>query len=81
METESQKDLKNQEKKQASNTARSAARYTGIGFQMIAIILIAVWGGRKLDELFLLDTPIFTVVLSLFGVFAAIYTAVKDFLK
>jgi hypothetical protein len=48
---------------------------------MIAIILIAVWGGRKLDELFLLDTPIFTVVLSLFGVFAAIYTAVKDFLK
>jgi F0F1-type ATP synthase assembly protein I len=57
------------------------AKYTGLGIQMIVIILIATWGGTKLDKLFLLETPVFTIILSLLGVFAAIYTAVKDFIK
>jgi len=48
---------------------------------MIGIILVTVWGGKKLDELTGLETPVFTIVLSLLGVFAAIYTAVKDFIK
>jgi F0F1-type ATP synthase assembly protein I len=57
------------------------AKYSGIAFQMIAIILVSVWGGIKLDKLTGWHTPVFTIVLSLFGVFAAIYTAVKDFIK
>lgn len=57
------------------------ARYTGIAFQMIVIILITTWGGIKLDKLFHPKTPVFTIVLSLLGVFAAIYTAIKDFIK
>jgi ATP synthase protein I len=57
------------------------ARYTGLGVQMIVIILVTVWGGMKLDKLFGLQTPVFTVILSLFGVLTAIYTAVKDFIK
>jgi len=48
---------------------------------MIVIILVTVWGGNKLDKLFGLGTPVFTIILSLLGVFAAIYTAVKDFIK
>jgi len=48
---------------------------------MIVIILITVWGGIKLDKLFALDTPVFTIILSLLGVFAAIYTAIKDFIR
>ncbi|HCI55240.1 MAG TPA: AtpZ/AtpI family protein [Bacteroidales bacterium] len=56
-------------------------KYSGLAFQMLAIILISVWGGTKLDKLFLLETPIFTIILSLLGVAAAIYTAVKDFIK
>lgn len=48
---------------------------------MIVIILVTTWGGIKLDKLFVLDTPVFTIILSLLGVFAAIYTAVKDFIK
>ncbi|NMC39774.1 MAG: AtpZ/AtpI family protein [Bacteroidales bacterium] len=47
---------------------------------MIAIILVTVWGGTKLDKLFLLETPVFTIILSLFGVAAAIYVAVRDFI-
>ena len=57
------------------------ARYSGMAFQMIGIILVTVWGGVKLDKLTGWHTPVFTIVLSLLGVFAAIYTAVKDFIK
>jgi F0F1-type ATP synthase assembly protein I len=57
------------------------ARYTGIAFQMIAIILVTTWGGIKLDKLTGNHKPVFTIILSLLGVFAAIYTAVKDFIK
>jgi F0F1-type ATP synthase assembly protein I len=48
---------------------------------MAVIILITTWGGIKLDKLFAFDTPVFTIVLSLLGVFAAIYFAIKDFIK
>jgi F0F1-type ATP synthase assembly protein I len=60
---------------------RDFARYSGIAFQMTGIILVTVWGGVKLDKLTGWHTPVFTIVLSLLGVFAAIYTAVKDFIK
>jgi hypothetical protein len=48
---------------------------------MAVIIVITVWGGKKLDNLLLLKTPVFTIILSLLGVFAAIYAAIKDFIR
>ncbi|HOU00992.1 MAG TPA: AtpZ/AtpI family protein [Bacteroidales bacterium] len=59
----------------------SYAKYSGIAFQMIAIIVITAWGGIKLDELAGNRNPVFTIILSLLGVFAAIYFAIKDFIK
>jgi F0F1-type ATP synthase assembly protein I len=56
-------------------------RYSGLAFQMIIIILVMTWGGIKLDKLLGFSTPVFTIILSLFGVFAGIYVAVKDFIK
>jgi F0F1-type ATP synthase assembly protein I len=56
-------------------------KYSGMAFQMIAIILVTTWGGVQLDKLAKFHTPVFTIVLSLLGVFAAIYTALKDFIK
>jgi F0F1-type ATP synthase assembly protein I len=50
-------------------------------FQMIGIILVATWGGIKLDKLTGWETPVFTIVLSLLGVFAAIYFSIKDLIK
>jgi len=56
------------------------ARYSGMAFEMVAIILAGVFGGTKLDEL--ADTkPLFTVVLSLISVTAAIYIVIRDLLK
>jgi F0F1-type ATP synthase assembly protein I len=76
-----QKEPKNQEKEPKNNGLGNYAKYSGIGVQMVIIILITVWGGIKLDKLFLLETPVFTIILSLLGVAAAVYTAIKDFIR
>ena len=59
----------------------SYARYSSIAFQMIAIILIGVFGGMKLDEWLKLQFPVFTVVLSFLSVVLAIYYVTKDLIK
>jgi F0F1-type ATP synthase assembly protein I len=79
--TQKKKNLKKPEKDKENNGLKDFARYSGLGVQMVVIILITVWGGIKLDKLFLFKTPVFTIILSLLGVFAAIYFAVKDFIK
>jgi len=58
------------------------AKYSAMGFQMAAIIIIGIYGGIKLDAfLGFKKFPVFTLVLSLVSVFAAIYFSIKDFLK
>jgi F0F1-type ATP synthase assembly protein I len=79
---EDQKPIK--EKKQKSPKSKGIqefAKYSNIAFQMIAIILVATWGGIKLDNLTGFEKPVFTIILSLIGVFAAIYIVVRDFIK
>jgi F0F1-type ATP synthase assembly protein I len=68
-------------KKPANKGVRDFARYSGMAFQMIGIILVTTWGGVKLDKLTGWGTPVFTIVLSLLGVFAAIYFSIKDLIK
>ncbi len=81
MMEEAQPQKKKNLKKLSNKGVNDFARYSGIAFQMIGIILVTTWGGTKLDKLTGWETPVFTIVLSLLGVFAAIYTAVKDFIK
>lgn len=71
----------NQEKKPKSPTNNSYLKYSGMAIQMAVIITLGVFGGKKLDQFFNLNQPVFTLVLSLFAVFAAIYISIKDFLK
>ncbi len=56
-------------------------KYSSLAIQMVVLIIIFVWGGRKLDLLLSLKFPVFTLILSLVGVFLAIYFAIKDFIK
>lgn len=69
------------EKNKPDSSMRTYARYSGMAVQMAVIILISVWGGVKLDELTGTEKPVFTAILSLVGVSAAIYTSIKDLLK
>lgn len=80
--TEQQQPLKKKNLKSQENKGlNDFGKYSGMAFQMIAIILVTTWGGIKLDKLTKFNTPVFTIVLSLLGVFAAIYTVLKDFIK
>ncbi len=80
MEEQESSEKKNP-KKLPNKGLQEYGRYSGIAFQMVGIILITVWGGVKLDKLTGWHTPVFTIVLSLLGVCAAIYTAIKEFIK
>jgi F0F1-type ATP synthase assembly protein I len=79
MEEKQQK--KKYQKNRQNKNLNDFARYSGIAFQMIAIILITTWGGIKLDKIAETEKPVFTIILSLLGVFAAIYTVIKDFIN
>ncbi len=56
------------------------ARYSGIAFQMIFIILAGVFGGLKLDQ-WLGTKPVFIIILTLIAVFLSIYFVTKDLIK
>jgi hypothetical protein len=51
-----------------------------MAFQMLVIIFAGVAGGVLVDKWFHLKFPIFTIILSLFGVFIALYSTFKDFI-
>jgi F0F1-type ATP synthase assembly protein I len=58
------------------------AKYSSLGFQMLVIILLGVFGGMKLDEsVGSIDFPLFTLVFTVLAVFLAIYFAIKDFIR
>lgn len=64
--------------KKSKSQLNSYARFSGIGFQMIAIIGLGVYGGIKLDERYPNDYQGFTAFLSLAGVAIALYTVIKQ---
>lgn len=59
----------------------SYARYSGLAFQMFAIIGLGIYGGVQLDKWAKIGFPVFTVLFSIISVGAAIYTAVKDLIR
>ena len=58
----------------------SYVRYSGMGFQMVAIILLFYWAGSKLDERSGTEKPVYTAILTVLGVFAGLYIAIKPFI-
>jgi F0F1-type ATP synthase assembly protein I len=81
MEKPQQSRKKRNPRKPRNKGFQDFAKYSGMAFQMFAIIFITTWGGIKLDKITGHETPVFTIILSLLGVFAAIYTVIKDFLR
>lgn len=69
-----------QKKKQKK--INDVAKYTGIAFQMVVIILLGVFGGIKLDEKVTgIEFPLFTIIFSLLAIGLALYYTIKDLLK
>ncbi len=74
---------KNQNSKTKNKKApRDFVKYSALGFQMIAIVVIGVVGGMKLDKwITRINFPLFTMIFSIFAVILATYYAIKDFIK
>ncbi|SHI33764.1 Putative F0F1-ATPase subunit Ca2+/Mg2+ transporter [Hymenobacter daecheongensis DSM 21074] len=60
-----------------SDRLRSFAKYSGLGFQMLAIIGLCTWGGLKLDAYFQNKNPWYTIGLMVFGLLAATYQIIR----
>ena len=71
----------NSPKKKLPDDSRAYMKYATMGTQMLVIIGLGVFGGYSLDKWLGWKVPVFTLVLSLLSVAAAIYLSVKDFLK
>ena len=56
-------------------------RFTGIAFQLGATIYLAAYVGKWLDDKFLMQKKIFTLVLILIGLIASIWSIVKQLSK
>ena len=56
-------------------------KYGAMSFQMAAIVLLFTLGGMKIDQYFGTKFPVFTLVLLLISIFAALYLTLKDFIK
>ena len=52
-----------------------------MAFEMVIIIAGGTFGGRYLDNKFETNTPYFTIFLSLFAVFVALYLVLRDALS
>jgi len=65
---------------QKKRQLNSYARYSGMGLQMLVIIMIGVFGGYKLDE-WLKTGPLLIIIFSLLSVIISIYSVTRNFLR
>ena len=56
-------------------------KYSGMAFQMGAIILIGTYFGRYLDQQFEIQRPYLTTLFALVSIFAALYISLKDIIQ
>lgn len=70
--------MQDETRKKPKKSLNDYARYSSMGFKMIAIILLGLWGGRKLDAYVKPRVPVFTIGLTLGALGAALYTLFKE---
>jgi F0F1-type ATP synthase assembly protein I len=57
------------------------SKYSSLFFQMMAIVAVGVLGGIELDKVLNTKSRIFTIILTIFTSFLAIYYLFKTLLK
>ena len=72
---------KNEEDENDRNPLNAYAKYSGLGFQMIAIIGVFAFAGYKIDAAANHQVKWVTAVLSLTGVFISLYIVIVSLKK
>jgi len=57
------------------------AKYSGLAFEMLGIIVLGVFAGKKIDESRNADFPLWTIILSLLAIFLSLFLVINDVLK
>jgi F0F1-type ATP synthase assembly protein I len=73
--------MENPKDENSGKKLSSAAKYSAIGFQMIATIGLFTFIGYKIDEHRNSQTNIITAIFALFGVGIALYQAIRQATK
>ncbi len=73
-----QEEHKDKKDRRTADRMRAYAKYSGMAFQMGAIILVGTLAGQWLDDYFGLERPLLTVLMALISIFAALYLVLKD---
>ncbi|HSI91306.1 MAG TPA: AtpZ/AtpI family protein [Adhaeribacter sp.] len=68
---------KDKDREEVKKSTNAFLRYSGMAFQMIAVLLVAAYSGQWLDEHYNNKQPWFTLVLLLIGVTASMYLIIK----
>ena len=64
--------------KKITNPLRQYARYSGIAFQMMAVMAFSAWLGLKTDELLNLQFPLFTLLFIISALGLILYKIVRS---
>jgi hypothetical protein len=78
---QNKEEIKKSKKQPNSNKSNSMLRYSGMGLQMGAIMLLGAFGGMQIDKHFGIKNNIFTATLTVLAVFIAVYLTIKDLIK
>ncbi len=68
--------MKKNKSKKPESGINSFVRYSSLGFEMLGIVAILIFLGIKIDGWLNLN-HVFTIILSVFSVFAALYYAIR----
>lgn len=79
MSSQNQNSTKNPKKNKTN--LNNIAKYSGIGFQFIAVVGAGFYGGYQLDKYLSNPKPVFAAIFAFIGVVLGIYLALKDFIK
>lgn len=68
-------------KKKAVDSANAYLKYSGMAMQLLVLLLLAAWGGQKLDSYFELSQPFITIAFLLGALGAFLFRLVRDVSK
>jgi tetrahydromethanopterin S-methyltransferase subunit C len=71
----------NNDERGKMNYMREYAKYLSVMFQVFAVAVVGVLVGIELDRLMKMKVPVFTICLTIFASFVAIYYLFRTLLK
>ena len=69
------------QRRQSQNQINDYVKYSGLTFQMAALILLGYWVGGKIDTWLELKIPIFTIILIVVFIVLSIYSLIRSLPK